>query len=55
VLWSGNPFSVYTRADLVWIDGALRLDRAHPPATPDSDFLLGADVDDVAATAGDAP
>ncbi len=49
VLWSGSPFSVYTRADLVWIDGALRLDRAHPDAEPDSDFMLGADVDEAAA------
>lgn len=55
VLWSGTPFSVYSRADLVWIDGALRLDRAHPAAQPDSDFLLGADVDEAAATNGDAP
>ncbi len=27
VLWSGNPFSVYTKADQVWIDGVLRYDR----------------------------
>ena len=51
VLWSGTPFSVYSRADLVWIDGTLRYDRAHPPAEPDSDFLLGADVDEAAAAA----
>ena len=41
VLWSGNPFSVYALAELVYIDGALRFDRAHPPAEPPSDFLLG--------------
>jgi imidazolonepropionase-like amidohydrolase len=41
VVWNGNPFSVYALADLVLIDGALRFDRAHPPATPDSDFSLG--------------
>jgi imidazolonepropionase-like amidohydrolase len=41
VVWNGNPFSVYTLADLVLIDGAVRYDRAHPPATPDSDFSLG--------------
>jgi imidazolonepropionase-like amidohydrolase len=41
VLWNGNPFSVYALADLVLIDGALRYDRAHPPAAPDSDFSLG--------------
>jgi len=49
VLWSGSPFSVYSHADLVWIDGALRLDRANPSPLPDSDFMLGADVDEAAA------
>ena len=23
VLWNGNPFSIYTRPEKVWIDGAL--------------------------------
>jgi imidazolonepropionase-like amidohydrolase len=41
VLWNGTPFSVYARADLVFIDGVLRFDRAHPDQTPDSDFMLG--------------
>jgi imidazolonepropionase-like amidohydrolase len=41
VLWSGNPFSVYTRADRVWIDGALRFDRATPDAWWRTDFELG--------------
>jgi imidazolonepropionase-like amidohydrolase len=41
VVWNGTPFSVYAQADLVYIDGALRYDRAHPEATPRSDFLLG--------------
>ncbi|GAC1622443.1 MAG: amidohydrolase [Nevskia sp.] len=50
VLWSGNPFSVYTRADQVWIDGALRYDRAHPAAQPDSDYLLGSDPEELTAT-----
>src|SRR5205085_11144997 len=27
VLWSGNPFSVYSRAEKVWIDGAMLFDR----------------------------
>jgi len=54
VLWSGDPFSVYSRADLVYIDGALRYDRAHPAATPDSDYLLGADVDEAAPATGAA-
>lgn len=41
VLWSGNPFSVYTRADRVWIDGVLRYDRATPAANWRTDFELG--------------
>ncbi|HZU63733.1 MAG TPA: amidohydrolase family protein [Novosphingobium sp.] len=41
VVWSGNPFSIYTKADLVLIDGALVFDRAHPPAHAPSDFELG--------------
>ncbi len=41
VLWSGNPMSVYTKADKVWIDGALRFDRRDMSITPTSDFNLG--------------
>jgi imidazolonepropionase-like amidohydrolase len=40
VVWNQNPFSVYALADLVFIDGTLRFDRANPP-NPRSDFLLG--------------
>ena len=41
VVWSGDPFSVYSHADLVYIDGVLRYDYAHPPQQPESDFKLG--------------
>lgn len=41
VLWNGDPFSVYTKADKVWIDGALRFDRNDKKITPTSDFNLG--------------
>jgi len=41
VIWNGSPFRVYALADQVFIDGALVFDRAHPPAEPRSDFLLG--------------
>ena len=41
VVWSGDPFSVYALTDYVFIDGVARLDRAHPPQRPNSDFLLG--------------
>lgn len=41
VLWSGNPFSVYTKADLVLIDGAVVHDRVAAPGASTSDFELG--------------
>ena len=41
VLWSGNPFSVYTRTEKVWIDGALRFDRRDPKQQWRTDFELG--------------
>ena len=41
VLWNGNPFSVYTRPEKVWIDGALLYDSANPKLRPVSDFELG--------------
>ena len=41
VLWNGNPFSVYTRPDMVWIDGALLYDAHDPKRRPVSDFELG--------------
>jgi imidazolonepropionase-like amidohydrolase len=41
VLWNGNPFSVYTRPQQVWIDGALMYDMNDPARRPVSDFELG--------------
>src|SRR5687767_2997146 len=41
VLWSGNPFSVYSRAEKVWIDGAMRYDRLDPSQRWRTDFELG--------------
>jgi len=41
VVWNGNPFSVYTRPDKVWIDGALMFDSSDPKRRPVSDFELG--------------
>lgn len=41
VLWSGDPFSVYTRADLVFIDGAVVYDRHNASRQAVSDFELG--------------
>ncbi len=41
VLWNGNPFSVYTRPEKVWIDGALMFDANDPKRRPVTDFELG--------------
>ncbi|MEZ5997476.1 MAG: amidohydrolase [Hyphomonas sp.] len=41
VIWSGNPFSVYTKADQVYIDGALMFDRNDAAFRPVTDFELG--------------
>jgi imidazolonepropionase-like amidohydrolase len=41
IVWSGNPFSVYSHPDRVYIDGALMYDRADPRYQPVSDFELG--------------
>ncbi|HEX5724706.1 MAG TPA: amidohydrolase [Longimicrobiaceae bacterium] len=41
VIWSHNPFSVYARADRVYIDGALLFDRFDPRRQPKTDFEVG--------------
>ncbi len=41
VLWSANPFSVYARAEKVWIDGAMRYDRLDASERWRTDFELG--------------
>ena len=41
VLWSGNPFSVYSRPEKVWIDGAMLYDRLDPRQQWRTDFELG--------------
>jgi imidazolonepropionase-like amidohydrolase len=41
VIWSADPFSVYARADQVFIDGGLAFDRSNPAFQPVSDFELG--------------
>ena len=43
VVWSGDPFSVYTKAEQVYIDGALVYDRDNPARQPQSDFSIGLD------------
>jgi len=49
VVWDGNPFSVYTRAERVYIDGALAFERGNDAVNPVTDFTLG-----TAAAAGGA-
>lgn len=41
VLWNGNPLSVYSRPEKVWIDGALMFDALDAKRRPVSDFELG--------------
>jgi imidazolonepropionase-like amidohydrolase len=41
VLWNGNPLSVYSRPQMVWIDGALMYDANDPRRRPVTDFELG--------------
>lgn len=49
VVWNGNPFSVYTLAERVYIDGALAYELGNDDANPITDFTLG-----TAAAAGGA-
>ncbi len=41
VLWDGDPFSVYSHAEKVWIDGVQHYDRIKRNIRPTSDFNLG--------------
>jgi imidazolonepropionase-like amidohydrolase len=41
VLWSGDPFSVYSNAEITFVDGAAIYDRNNPDANPVMDFELG--------------
>jgi len=41
VVWSGDPLSVYAKAEKVFIDGALVFDRGDPAYQPKSDFGVG--------------
>jgi imidazolonepropionase-like amidohydrolase len=45
VLWNGNPFSVYAKAEQVYIDGARLYDRHDPSRQPVSDFMLGQGIE----------
>src|SRR5437868_4212591 len=41
ILWTGDPFSVYSKPEKVWIDGALLFDRTDPAEQWRTDFELG--------------
>ena len=53
VLWSGDPFSAYAKAERVFVDGALLYDRADPSKQHTRDFMTGQQMgpDPIAATA----
>ncbi|HEV8358143.1 MAG TPA: amidohydrolase family protein, partial [Gemmatimonadales bacterium] len=41
VIWSGDPFSVYSKAEKVWNDGWLVFDRLDPKRQYKTDFNIG--------------
>ncbi|HEV8632534.1 MAG TPA: amidohydrolase [Thermoanaerobaculia bacterium] len=47
VLWSGDPFSIYSKPEKVYIDGALLFDRNDPKRRPTTDFELGLPTEEV--------
>ncbi|MBW8368851.1 MAG: amidohydrolase [Arenimonas sp.] len=44
VVWNGNPFSVYAKAENVYVDGALLYDINDKSRQPVTDFMLGQEV-----------
>lgn len=52
VVWSRTPFSVYAKADLVFIDGALMYDRSDPSTSPRTDFEIGQEDNTMLGGAG---
>lgn len=41
VIWSGDPFSIYTKTEKVFVDGALLFDRSQPNPHLYGDFMIG--------------
>lgn len=52
VVWNGNPFSVYAKAEKVFIDGALLYDRDDPALSPRMDFEIGQNGNDFTGGSG---
>ena len=44
VIWSGDPFSFFARAERVFVDGAVLYDRANKTRQSSSDFVTGLSV-----------
>jgi len=44
VIWDGDPFSIYSRPESVFIDGARVFDRNDPKRQPVSDFMVGVEA-----------
>ena len=44
VIWSGDPFSAYAKAERVFVDGAMLYDRADPARQHTRDFMTGQGV-----------
>ncbi|HNP62710.1 MAG TPA: amidohydrolase family protein [Woeseiaceae bacterium] len=44
VVWTGSPFSVYSKAERVYIDGALAFELGNDERNPVTDFTLGTAV-----------
>jgi len=41
VIWDGNPFSVYSKTEKVFVDGLLLYDKDNPSTPKATDFELG--------------
>ena len=41
VIWDGDPFSVYTKTEKVFVDGVLLYDNNNPLTPKSTDFELG--------------
>ena len=52
VVWNGNPFSVYAKAEKVFIDGTKFYDRDDPTLSPRVDFEIGQPGNDIRGGAG---
>ena len=52
VLWDGDPFSVYTQTEKVFIDGALMYDALDSDISPRMDFEIGQQNNAITGGAG---